>query len=281
MRLTLISTRPLALRALLGCIPLFTACANSPTAPSPKPPGIASITLVTSTGTVFTGRALPGQRLVAQVLDSAGHAVTDAVLTASASPGWTVRGDTVIAPLTEGMGIVRLTATRTDPSSATSSPLTIAGVIDLRTLHLSGTVLCRYLPRSLMGGPDGLTFIDSVAYAYQIDSVHYVGDTSSYAGYLLGHYGGVGTLWLSGPTTQYLVTGATYTVLGGHSLVSLDAQVPDTLVFRTGDIQAPTRWRTANAGTATLPVYPLADGRAFCTEGAGLTSASSTTITAH
>jgi hypothetical protein len=259
---------------------LLAACSHSVTGPT-KPPGIASITLVTSTGTVFTGRALPGQRLVAQVLDSAGHAVTDAVITASASPGWTVRGDTVIAPLTEGTGTVRLTATRLDPSSATSSPLTIAGVIDLRTLHLSGTVLCRYLPRVVMGGPDGLTFIDSIGYAYQIDSVHYVGDTSSYAGYLLGHYGGVGTLWISGSQVQYLVTGATY-VRPGVQVVPLDAQVPDTLVFRSrlGTTDS-TRWRTVRTGTTALPAYPLTDGRLFCTEDSGLTSASPTTITAH
>jgi hypothetical protein len=258
----------------------LAACHSGPTGPQ-APPGIASVTLVTSTGTVFTGRALPGQRLVAQVLDSAGHAVTDAILTATASPGWTVHGDTVIAPSTEGPGTIRITASRTDPSSATSSPLTVAGVIDLRTLHLNGTVMCHYAPNVVMGGPNGTTFLDSIGYAYQIDSVHYVGDTSSYAGYLLGHYGGVGTLWTSGPHTQYLTPGGTYTTTSGYLVLALDAQVPDTLVFRpTGSITDTTRWRAVRTGT-TVPAYPLADGRMLCDQDAGLTSASPTTITAH
>src|SRR5258708_6731084 len=99
---------------------LAAACSNSPgvTNVVPPPPGIARVVLVSDSGTTFTGRAIPGQRFVAQVLDSAGKPVTNATLSFQTSAGWTLKGDTVIAPASEGVGTVKVTASRLDPSSA-------------------------------------------------------------------------------------------------------------------------------------------------------------------
>src|SRR5207247_330512 len=84
------------------------------------------------------------------------------VLTAVASPGWTVKGDTVIAPNSEGFGTVRIVATRRAPSptagllaasaapvdSAISDSVTLAATVNLDTLHLVGTpLMCRVLPK--------------------------------------------------------------------------------------------------------------------------------------
>src|ERR1051325_8861963 len=65
---------------------------------------------VMDAGTVFTGQVIPSDQLVSLVIDSTGTAISNATISLSASPGWTVHHDTLIAPTSEDTGTVTVTA---------------------------------------------------------------------------------------------------------------------------------------------------------------------------
>ncbi len=218
--------------SLVLLVALVAACAGSTAAPKVEPPGIARVVLVSTVGTIFTGQALPGQRLVAQVLDSAGQATTYDSLVLIASPGWTVRGDTLIAPNTPGVGGVRVKAVRIDPSSAVSDQVAIANVTDIRTARkaLDSTgVVCHYVAGNPQSYSDVYGPIDSVAFDRQVvDSAGYGAD-STHPGvtYLVGTYGLAGGLYLSARVTTYYRDTATTTT--ATAILPIRREVPDSL----------------------------------------------------
>lgn len=206
--------------------------------PPPPPPGLARVELAATSGTVFQGHAIPGQLFVARVVDSADQVVPDVVLSAVASPGWAVRGDTVVAPAAEGLGTLRIVATRRTPAgsamavapdSAVSPDVAVSATVNLDTLHLGGnTITCRVRAGVAMTN-DSVGPVDSIAYTWAVDSVVYSG-TDPRGTYLIGVYGWAGQLWLSGPYTIFGVYGQAHYRDPG-SYVALTKQVPDTLTI--------------------------------------------------
>ena len=158
-------------RPIVFLTALVLAACSGATAPKP-PSGIARVVLVADSVTVFTGSAILGQRLLAQVLDSAGQPTTYDGLIVTAPAGWLVRGDSIIAPTTETIGFVRVTATRGDLSSAVDS-MAIVGVLDLREVGLTYTQTCKVV----FGRPSygSVYYPDSVTERATAESVVYAG----------------------------------------------------------------------------------------------------------
>lgn len=271
----------------------FVACGGTSSVqpPPPEPPGIARVVLLTDKGVVFTGKALPGQKLVAQVIDSAGHVVppsdTSVKLTAQASPGWTVKADTVIAPATEGYGNVTITATRADPSSAVSDGAVVAATFDLSLLKLTGSsIMCRVDVAAYLAdaggdwahyqGPkspptptrpqgdfvdslhlDGIT-IDSVNYAGSGDWRLTAGDWNLF-GLAYWHLTTKTYYLMNPPDNVFTFSGSADGVDGALTLVK---QVPDSFtVSALGDTKGTVSYATGRKGL--VPSYTF-DGALFC-----------------
>jgi hypothetical protein len=234
------------------------------------------------------GRALPGVRLVARVLDSAGQIVTDVTLSLNASPGWTVRGDTVVAPLTEGKGAVRVTATRRPApgsapayssaiamDSATSAAVSVGSVINLDTLRLTATsLMCRVGMQTVVNN-DSVGRVDSMRYVSPIvDSVLYQ-STSPTGGYLIGAYGWAGQFWLSADEIVY-GQAASARYIHQQWMVPMTKQIPDTLVLGLEGDGLPGKVRAVKRGGLLRPSYSI-PGLPFCqTYVRGMTSDSIT-----
>ena len=206
---------------------LLAACTTSTSSVQPPPrPGIAAVRLVTDSGTMFTGHALPAQRLVAQIVDSAGNTVTGAVLSLAASPGWTVRSDTLIAPTTEATGTVRVTASEGDLSSATDS-LVVAAVFDLTKLRfVLRPFACHWYPNLVLN--DSVGALDSTRYWLRVDSVTY----SAGYGPVATNWGLNSFAWLYADSVIAYHGLATATYRNQKNNVDhlvLDRQVPDTI----------------------------------------------------
>ncbi len=218
--------RGLVLLAALGA----AACGSSVAGPSR--PGLAQVQLRGTSGQVFTGSVVPGQLLVAQVLDSAGDVVSNAMLSLAAPPGWTVRGDTLVAPTREALGTVTVTATAADPSSA-SSALSLGSVFNLDSLGLVfDTVRC---DSALYYANDSgaVRLADSLAIALTVDSVWNYDPRFPAPDIFSGDWHP--TIWLHGSQTVWDSTGAHAVTLLGYStapgvvMYGLGIQRPDTI----------------------------------------------------
>lgn len=236
---------------LLGVVAAScTGAARNITAPPPPPPpdsqpdttpkappGIAKVVLVTDTGTVFTGQVIPGQTLIAAVIDSAGDTVHDATISlATSSPGWTVHGDTVVAPTAEGVGTVTVTATRTDPSQA-SAPLTLTDVVNATAYSWNLRFGCRVLPGAGITDDSGRV-VDSVIVDAPVDSLVVINQN------VTPGVGVVGYAYISSGVTQYDTGGVVYqpTVPTLRFVIQV---VPDTVSLV---------WNTFGSGTGNAVV---------------------------
>lgn len=259
----------------------FVACGGTSSVQPPPPPapGIARVELVSDKGTIFQGHAVPGQAFVARVMDSAGNIVTDATLTAVASPGWTVRGDTVIAPQAEGTGTMRIVATRKAPQataaygvalaaapvdSAISPAIAVASIVNLDTVRLHGTMTtCR---QNLVNNArpvtnDSVGPIDSVQYTPALDSVRY---TDQPTNYVIANYGLSGLIWVSGPLIMY-GSSLSYPFHAAHypayaTTIALSVQVPDTLILEDIDTRLLTRVPRGTVLSYSVPGVLLCPG---------------------
>ena len=190
----MISVRMAMLLALLSACSGTTTSPTQPVAPPPpaQPPpppapqatGIAAVQLVTDTGTIFTGNATRWRPFVANVIDSSGNIVTNATLSLTASPGWTVQGDTVVAPLTEVSGAFQITATR-GSSSATSRPITLTAIERLGLRNPTVSPIMCHTNHGMVENPDGgvwwaasdsVVVADSILMFMHIKSILYAGD---------------------------------------------------------------------------------------------------------
>src|SRR5256886_8745848 len=218
-------------RPIVFLTALILAACSGATAPKP-PSGIARVVLVADSATVFTGSVIPGQRLLAQVLDSAGHPTTYDGLILTAPAGWLVRGDTIIAPTTETIGSVRVTATRGDPSSAVDS-MAIVGVLDLRKLGLTYTQTCKLAFGRASSG--SVYYPDSVTERATAESVVYEGlgqpPLAAIHPELVAavYMTGTGEMW---GRRQDLTP--VDTMLAYAGVVPISRQVPDTLMIGYG-----------------------------------------------
>lgn len=214
--------------------------------PAPLPP-ITRLVLTTDSALVFTGRAVDGRRFLATAYDSSGAVVANPVLTLTASAGWAVRGDTVIAPATESRGTVRITATRAPDSSGASASarraalratldatggvtdsIAVTSGLDLRAFTWRLTWGCGTTGTSILGDR-GNTPLDSATWnAVAVDSVIYPSDS----GWVV-NYGGVAQMWWTGPVIRYYRDGVADTIIArGKAIVA--RQAPDTMSFMNG-----------------------------------------------
>lgn len=262
-----VQMRKLSLLMVLMCV----AC-DKTVSPPPPPAGIATVQLVADSGTIFMGKALPGARLVAHVLDSAGYEVPDVVLSLTASPGWTIHGDTVIAPLTEGRGSVQVTAKRrvsvaasapinapaVAMDSVTSDAVSLGTVVNLDSLQLTATSFtCRVGSQTVVTN-DSVGIVDSLQYVTPVvDSVLYESDSPT-GGYLIGAYGWAGQFWLSADLVVYGHTSSAHYV-GQRWFVPMTKQIPDTLTLGLtgnglpGKVTAIREGSPASYTTSALP----------------------------
>src|SRR5690348_122314 len=106
----------------------------------------------------------------------AGAEVRDPVLTLAAGSGWTIRGDTLIAPATEGRTTLRISATRAERTTAAwvhlsgtgattpvTDSLTVTAGIDLRASAWTASWSCGWDRYGQVPDSNGVT-VDSSQY---------------------------------------------------------------------------------------------------------------------
>ncbi len=281
-------------------VPLACSAGGGVTAPPPPPPPppTLNVNLRTDRSTVFLGRRLPLSVLVASVTDGQAQPVTDATLSATTSLSWTLSHDTLIAPLFETTGTMQITATR-GASHGTSTPVSLLGIVNLDTLHLTGsTITCRmiYQPGHVShASDDSVGPVDSITMIPVADSIpnHYLGTTGNTGtpplSYVLGFTRMSLQIWLSGseliygsqppyvahyqrPDTGYYLTPKT---------APISWQTPDTIVFSyPQDVPSSTPLTWAVRQSATTYRAP---GLAFCPliSTGSFWTADSITLTSH
>ena len=194
----------------------FLAACGGGTSSGPQLPGVDHILLVMDAGTVFTGQVIPSDQLVSLVIDSTGTAISNATISLHASPGWTVRHDTLIAPASEDTG--RVTVTASLGQSSAHSAMQLSAVTNLKA-HGPWTVAFGCQPM------DTSYHVDSFTVAETIDSI--VHEAPAIAPSLA-------TIWMMWYTpdsvTIYGHTGTTFVTSWSQESVGI-AAVPDTLVF--------------------------------------------------
>ena len=236
--------RPIVFLAVL----VLAACSGA-TAPKPRS-GIARVVLIADSGTAFTGSVIPGPRLLAQVLDSAGHPTTYDRLSVTAPAGWVVRGDTIIAPATEAIGTVRVTATRSDSSSAVDS-IAIVAVLDLRKLGLTYTQSCKVVFGRASNG--SVYYADSVTERATADSVVYKGLGQPPLAAIRPEL--VAAVYMTGTQEMWgrrQDSTSVDTMLAYGDVAAIRRQVPDTLTIAFGDLYSGT---PVPKSGATLPQW--------------------------
>jgi hypothetical protein len=265
------------MRAALGIIALLalvSACgghANVTGPPPPPPPGIAQVVLVSPLWQMFTRQAVPGQVFIARVLDSAGAPVpaNRYTLTVQASGGWTVRGDTVIAPARETIGAVALTASAPAPQSAAVSTVSVVGVFNLRLLGLVLTpIRCGASNFQVLDSISGqLVRADSALLSPVVDSTRLFSgvtpnDTVSIFSadwHAWVFYAGTKTLWY----TDHGVQKTTEPLKGQYPI---ELQRPDTLWTLVAPTVANPTWHAVPSPVDTSTGLPQwrADTHPWC-----------------
>jgi len=193
---------------------LLTACSGGSS--GPKVPGVDQILLIETDATVFTGQVIPSQQIVSLVIDSTGTAISNATITLQASPGWTVRHDTLIAPATEGTGTVTVTASL-GHSSAQSS-MQLSAITNLNA-HGPWTLEFGCQPK------DTSYHVDSITVVAKVDSLVHV------AAAIATSQTTIWQMWYAQDSvTVYGHTGITFVTSLSGNAVSI-APIPDTLIF--------------------------------------------------
>jgi len=264
---------------------LVLACGgHGVTAPPPPPPplpvpALTAVQLVTARATIFLGRRLPLAVLVSSVTDVNGQLVSDAALSATTSASWIISHDTIVAPTFETIGTIQVIATR-GSSHVTSGSVALVGVVNLDTLHLSGSpTMCRmiYRPGHVSWVfDDTVGPVDSIRITPVSDSIpyHYLGTSGSTGtpplSYVLGFTKMSVIAWLSGSEVIYgsqppyiahyqLPDTAYYLTPRG---IGIQWQVPDTFFFSFPQdplSNAPLTWAVRHS-----PTTYGASGLAFC-----------------
>ncbi|HEY6157717.1 MAG TPA: hypothetical protein VIV88_09690 [Gemmatimonadales bacterium] len=199
---------------VLGTVCL-AACGGG-TSSGPQLPGVDHILLVMDAGTVFTGQVIPSDQLVSLVIDSTGTAISNATISLSASPGWTVHHDTLIAPTSEDTGTVTVTASL--GQSSAHSAMQLSAVTNLKA-HGPWTVAFGCQPK------DTSYHVDSFTVAEIIDSIVHVAPA------IAPSLATIWRLWYTPDSvTIYGHTGTTFVTSWSQESVGI-AAVPDTLIF--------------------------------------------------
>lgn len=242
--------------SLLTLIGLVVACDSGGPTPPPAPvPQPALVQLKANDILVFAGQRISLQTLVLRVTDLQGRPLTDYTLAAQLPAGWTVRGDTVVAPATEAVARLKVTATYLPgatlalgasphfDSHATDSTdtATVTSGVDLKARQWRVSYTCA--DSGIAGGVMyDVTRIDSLRVdELPVDSVIYASDSS-----WVPQFGGVAQLYYSGLATFWLEDGRTV-VDSIRGRQEIQRQAPDSLV---------TEVREGKAEGALLKVTP-------------------------
>ena len=221
----------------------LTACGgdSSPVEPPPDGPVVARIELVTDSALLFTGASYDGRTLV-RAYDAAGHLLPDAHLDYDVPDGWTVRGDTIVAPAAESEGHIVITPARASvgrslgvsaqvsDGDGASATMEVTAAVDLRAYNWMAWWSCSQRPGddTQMTPDDPHIWYDSLdAGPMAVDSVVYPGDGS-----WIPNFGGVAQVWLTGEARLYRSDGKTDTVFASHQVTEIDRQAPDSLILR-------------------------------------------------
>lgn len=241
---------PLVAAALVAAV---AACArDNPAAPPPPPaplPPVTRVEVKADTVLLFTGSKTPAKAFVVTAYDSTGAVVADPVLSIAVPYGWTVRGDTIVAPAFESVGKIKVSARRRtslDPAASlaldrvpgvplyaaagtTTAPaatdsVTATAAIDLRAYTWGIQWGCT-------GGNimiDGVTGqIDSLTYDGQVVRVDYPSDTATW----VRDYDGVAQLHWRGTRSAFQHDSLVKVDTVEFTPASVFRQAPDTLVF--------------------------------------------------
>ena len=228
------------MRHIIAIGTIFLAACGGDKASGPKLPGVSDIVLIAGAVTVFTGQVIPSKQLVFVVIDCTNTPISNAIISLRASPGWTVRHDTLIAPASEDTGTV--TATASLGQSHAESAMRLWAVTNLQT-HGPWTVAFACQPK------DTSYHVDSFTVAERVDSIVHKAPAIA---------DNLATLWMMWYTpdsvTIYGHNGLTFVTSWSQESVGITAQ-PDTLVFLLpinasdwiGNLKAmrptPTTWR--------------------------------------
>jgi hypothetical protein len=227
MKRTIIAT--LAALALVAC----GGSSAEPTAPTP-PATVARIEYITGTALLFTGRAVPLRALV-RAYDAVGNELPSSTLALALSPGWTLDGDSLVAPTSERTGALtasgRAAATEASASHSASvaDGVALTAAIDLRAFRWTASWRCTQpAPGAAIVGNDG-TPVDSALFrGFVVDSVVYPTDS----GFVRSiDFRGLAQLWVSGDKVDYLRDGRTDTTAITPVIV-VARQAPDSIFFR-------------------------------------------------
>lgn len=230
----------LARLATFALATLALACGgDGPTPPPIEVPRGAVVQLKSNDVLVFAGQRVSLRNLVWRVTDSAGRPITSYTLAAQLPAGWTFRNDTVIAPATEAVARLRVTATYLPSANGMSqyaAPLfneapadttdtaTVTAAVDLKSRKWRVSFTC-----ADSGGGSGVmtddgTRIDSMRVnEATVDSIRYASDSG-----WVSQFGGTAQVWMTGPMIRWLRNGTvdTVTYTNHHEI---HRQAPDTL----------------------------------------------------
>lgn len=241
-------SHPRTLRLSLAALALVAACggADSITKPPtpPKGPVVARIVYRTPDAYLFTGKAVPVSALVT-AYDSAGHELPSSTLTIALSSGWTVRGDSVVAPAHEVAGgllkaypaTVRSSAVvaasglapdtpRFSTSGTAPDSTALTAMLDMRAFAWAATFRCAVRPGDRAAMTDDAIYMDSLEYHVHADTVAYPGD-----GNYVPQWSGEAQISWSGTATEWLRNGETRDSVPVTIVLPLRGQAPDSLVF--------------------------------------------------
>jgi hypothetical protein len=257
--------------ASLALLALLAACSSSdgPTPPPPPPVNrVASLTRADTSILQFTGRKVAIRKLFA-ARDASGATVADARLTCVTPAGFTLTGDSLVAPTAEARGKLRCSATTISPSIAASSAqrvaslpadpqdsLTVTAGIDLRAHVWRVSYRCKN------GGwqtNDGTPIDSAGVLAAPVDSVVYPLEQ----GYV-SQWGGVAQMYFKGRLVRWLHPGTTDTITVGPWNGPIVAQLPDSLALPINALGGPDFVRVPVAVNGGLRTYT---GGSFCTDG--------------
>jgi len=232
----------------------------APPPPPPPPAGALHVELKAGDALLFTGSKVPASALVSRVLDDHGNVVTGAHLAVTVPSGWTVSGDTIIAPSAEKRGIIRFAASTGASGSLVSADASIVAADSLAptdSLTATAGVDLRGFAWRASWSCAGGTFIttenipiDSATFDHvAVDSVVYPGDES-----FVPNFGGVAQVWWTGPEVRFLRNGTVDTVtITNHQVVA--RQAPDSLILSVGSNNPATgidEWPAVKASESPL-----------------------------